>query len=74
MNAGAVATPLLLVAATALVDGPGKIPLAPLAGAVKVTAVPFCGLPDSVTVALSAVLKAELMVALCGVPAVTLTA
>ena len=37
VNVGAVATPLLLVEATAVVDGPGKVPLAPLAGAVKVT-------------------------------------
>ena len=69
MKAGAVATPLALVDAVAVAEPP-KVPLAPLAGAVKVTAAPLTGLPPaSFTVACSAVAKAVLMAALCGVPA-----
>jgi hypothetical protein len=74
VRVGAVATPLLFVETTAVADGPGNAPLAPLPGAVKVTGIAFCGVPDSVTVAFSAVAKAVLMVVLCGVPAVALIA
>ncbi len=66
---GAVATPLVLVDAVAVAEPP-KVPLAPLAGAVKVTVAPLTGLPPaSFTVACKAVAKAVLMAALCGVPA-----
>ena len=53
------------------VTDPGKVPLAPLAGAVNVTAT-FCNglLPLSVTLAFSAVANAVPVVTLCGVPAV----
>jgi hypothetical protein len=69
VNAVAVATPLLLVVAVAVAELP-NFPLAPLAGAVKVTTTPLTGLlPASLTVACSAVANAVLTVALCGVPA-----
>ena len=62
--------PLALVTAVAVADPP-KVALAPVEGAVKVTVTPLNGLlPASVTVACSAVVKAALTVALCGVPAV----
>lgn len=48
-----------------------KAPLAPLAGAVKVTVTPLTGLlNESFTVACSWVANAVLTAALCGVPAV----
>jgi hypothetical protein len=73
VNAGAVATPLLLVVAVA-VDEPLKAPLAPLLGAVNVTLTPLTGLfPESLTVAWSAVANAVLTTVLCGVPAVAVT-
>jgi hypothetical protein len=50
---------------------PAKVPLAPVAGAAKVTTTPLTGLPpESFTVAWSALAKAVLIVADCGVPAV----
>ena len=67
MKVGAVATPLPSVAT---VDDAENEPLAPLTGAVKVTDTPPTAILDSLTVALSAVLNAVLMAALCGVPAV----
>jgi hypothetical protein len=71
VNAGAVATPLLLVVAVALATPAAKLPLGPLAGAVNVTIAPLTGLLfASFTVACSAVANAVLTVALCGVPAV----
>ena len=70
MNAGAVAMPALVLT----VAEEAKVPLAPLAGAVNVTGIAFCKLPDSVTVALRSVAKIELIVALCGVPAVAVMA
>ena len=51
VNTGAVGTPLPFVTAFAVVTLPGKVPLGPLPGAVKVTVIPLIGLPDSVTVA-----------------------
>jgi len=66
-----VATPLLLVVAVAVVDPPLNVPLAALAGVVKVTVAPLTGLLLAFrTVAASAVAKLVLTVALCGVPAV----
>src|SRR5882672_9614861 len=71
VNVGAVATPLASVFTVADVTDPGKVPLAPLAGAANVTATPLTGLfRESLTVAWSCVAKAALMAALCGVPAV----
>ena len=71
MNVAAVATPLLLVVAAVVLTPPVKIPLAPLAGAVKVTVAPLTALLlASLTVAASAAPKFVLTVALCGVPAV----
>ena len=70
VNVGDVATPLLLVT-TVAVARPPNVPVAPEAGAVKVTVAPFTGLlPASFTVACIAVANAVLMVVLCGVPAV----
>jgi hypothetical protein len=64
----AVATPLALVLAVVVSD-PAKLPLAPDAGAEKVTVTPLTGLlPASFTVACRAVAKAVLMMVLCGVP------
>ena len=58
-----------------LVSFPGVLLLGPLAGAVKVTGTPLVGFPDSsVTVAFNNVPNAELIGALCGVPAVALIA
>jgi hypothetical protein len=59
--------------AVAVAD-PLKAALAPVGGAVKVTVTPLSGwLPASLTDACSAVAKAVLTVALCGVPAVAVT-
>src|ERR1700688_4091715 len=68
------ATPLAFV--TAVFTPPANVPLAPVcAGAVNVTVTPLTGwLPESFTVACSAVVNAVLIVALCGVPAVVVIA
>ena len=72
VNVAAVATPLAFV--VAVVTPPAKVPLAPLVGAAKVTVTPLSRLfAASRTVACSAVAKAVLMVALCGLPAVAVT-
>ena len=64
VKAGAVAMPAALVVAVAVGD-PLKLPLAPLAGAVKVTVTPAIGLlVPSVTFAASCVANAALMLAL----------
>ena len=58
VNAGAVATPDELVLADTVVSEPVKVPLGPVAGAVKVTVAPATGLLlASFTVAASAVVK-----------------
>jgi hypothetical protein len=70
VKVGAVATPLLFVTAVAVAE-PLKAPLAPVAGALKVTVTPLTGLlPASFTVACNAEPNAVLTVALCGVPPV----
>ena len=53
VKTGAPTTPeaLLTIGLLTLVPVSAKVPLAPLAGAVKVTDTPLIGLPDSVTVA-----------------------
>ena len=72
MKTREVATPLELV--TAVVTPPAKLPLAPEAGAAKVTVTPLTGLlPASFTVTCSAEPNAVLIGALCGVPAVAVT-
>jgi len=71
VNVGAVAIPLALVVAAAVVDPPVNVPLAPVDGAVKVTVAPLTGLLLAfLTVAARAVAKLAFTVALCGVPAV----
>lgn len=68
VNVGAVATPLLLVVACAVVPPPAKVPLAPLDGAVNVTTTPLNGSDLlSLTVACRDA-KAVLIATLCGVP------
>ena len=53
---------------------PANVPLAPLAGGVKVTTTPLTGLfPESVTVATRGAANAVLIVAFCGVPLVAAT-
>src|ERR1700687_4450330 len=65
----AVAIPCAFV--VAVFTPPANVPLAPLAGAAKVTVTLLTGLfRASFTVACSCVGNAVLMVALCGVPAV----
>jgi hypothetical protein len=73
VNVVAIATPEVLV--VVVYEEPlTNVPLAPVAGAVKVTLTPETGLPLlSCTVACSAVPNAVLIVALCGVPAVAVT-
>src|SRR5581483_10304694 len=69
VNVGATAMPLFPVVAFADITPPGKVPLAPLPGAVKVTDTPLTGFPPaSVTVARRAVVNAVPAVVLCGVP------
>ncbi len=73
VKAAAVATPSALV--VAVFTPPAKVPLAPLAGALKVTVTPDTGLPKaSFTVAARFVANAVLTVAVCGVPAVAVIA
>jgi hypothetical protein len=61
---------LLPVGTPAVVDPPGNVPLAPLAGAVNVTVTPLTGFPAlSVTVACSAAANAVPSAALCEFPA-----
>jgi len=72
VNAAEVATPLALV--VDVLTPPAKVPLAPLAGGVKVTTTPLTGLfPASVTVATRGAPNAVLIGALCGVPLVAVT-
>lgn len=71
-NVAEVATPLAFV--VAVFTPPANVPLAPLAGGVKVITTPPTGLfPESVTVATSGAAKAVLIATLCGVPLVAVT-
>jgi hypothetical protein len=72
VNTGEVATPLaLVVAVVVFVLLSAKVPLAPLAGAVKVTTTPLTGCdPLSRTVATRGAENADSTVAVCGVPLV----
>src|SRR5436853_74434 len=71
VKVGVLARPDVLVAAVTEVPSPAKVPLAPEFGAVNVTVTPGTGLLlASVTVAWNCVVKAVVMVVLCGVPAV----
>jgi hypothetical protein len=68
VNTGAVAIPLALEMAVAVVD-PAKVALAPVAGVVKVTVMPLSGLLfASLRVACKAALNTDCTGALCGVP------
>jgi hypothetical protein len=62
--------PLAFVVAVAVVLPPANVPLAPVTGAVKVTATPLVGDPPVVTVATRGAANAVLTIALCGVPLV----
>jgi hypothetical protein len=69
VNTAEIATPLAFV--VAVFTPPANVPLAPLAGAVKVTSIP--GMPlllASFTVACNVLAYAVLIVAFCGVPVV----
>ncbi len=69
VKTGEVATPEELVAAVVELPPPAKVPLGPLAGAVKVTVAPLTGLPfKSCTVALNGAANGAFNAALCGVP------
>ena len=69
MNAADVATPEEFV--VAVFTPPANVPEAPLLGTVNVTVAPLTALLfESFTVAISALVKAVLTVALCGVPPV----
>jgi hypothetical protein len=71
VNVGAAAFPLPSVFTVTDVTDPGKVPLAPFAGAVNVTATPDTGFPPlSVTVACRAVGNAVLIAVLWPEPAV----
>jgi hypothetical protein len=71
VNAGEVATPLELVVAVVVFVAPANVPLAPVAGAVNVTATPLTGDVPFITVTCRFLLNAVPTVALCGVvPAV----
>jgi hypothetical protein len=71
VNVEDVATPLPFVVAVVDAVPFANVPLAPLAGAVKVTVTPLTGLfRESFTVACRAVANAVLTVAFCGVPPV----
>src|SRR5579864_2019801 len=74
VNTAEVAIPLAFV--TAVLTPPANVPLASVcAGAVNVTVTPETGLlPESFTVACSAVVNAVPIAALCGVPAVAVIA
>jgi hypothetical protein len=65
VKAGAVATPFELVVVVIVVAPPGKVPLGPVLGAVKVTTVLAIGLPvPSRTVAAKLVPKVVEIIAL----------
>src|SRR5258708_15655674 len=69
VNVADVATPPEFV--VAVLTPPANVPLAPLAGAVKVTTTPLTGLfPASVAVATNGALNAVLIAALCPEPLV----
>ena len=70
VSVGPVATPLLLVTAVAAAKPP-NVPVAPVAGAVKVTVTPPTTLLlASLTIACKAVANTVLTLVLCGVPVV----
>src|ERR1700723_2754572 len=65
-----VATPLELVVSVSVFVPLAKVPLAPVAGAVKTTNAPATGVEPIVTVATSGAANAVLSAVLCGVPLV----
>jgi hypothetical protein len=71
VNAEEVATPsAFVVSVSVAVAFEAKVPLAPVAGAVKVTDAPLTGAPPSFTVATSGAANAVVTTPLCGVPLV----
>ena len=70
MKVDEVATPLELVVSVSVAVPFPKVPLAPLAGAVKVTAIPLAGVPLFVTVATSGAVNGVVTPELCGDPLV----
>jgi hypothetical protein len=64
VNVDEVATPLALVVSVSVLVPPVKVPLAPVAGAVKTTNAPLIGDPPMVTVATKGVANAVLSAAL----------
>src|SRR5271157_859810 len=75
VKVGAVAIPCAFVASGGdVAEPPAKVPLAPLAGAVKITFTPGTALPlASVTVAEREVANTVLIGVPCGVPPVAVT-
>jgi hypothetical protein len=63
-----VATPLALVISVSVLVPPLNVPLAPVAGAVKVTNAPLTGVPPMVTVATSGAAKGVFTAVLCVAP------
>jgi hypothetical protein len=76
VNTCEVATPLELVVSVSVAPGVevANVPLAPVAGAVKVTLTPLDGVPFSVTVAASGFANATPTAALCPPPLVAVIA
>ena len=72
VKTGAVTKPeaSLAIGLLAFVPVSAKVPLAPLAGAVKVTRTPLIGVPDSETVTFRLVGKAVSTIVCCPSPAV----
>jgi hypothetical protein len=71
VNVDEVATPFASVVSVSVFDEvDANVPLAPVAGAVKITKTPLTGDPPIVTVATSGAANAVLSTALCGVPLV----
>jgi hypothetical protein len=71
VNTDEVATPLaLVVSVSVFVEFEAKVPLAPEAGAVKITNAPLTGAPPINTVATMGAAKAVLTAALCELPLV----
>jgi hypothetical protein len=70
VNSVEVAAPLALVVSVSVAVPFANVPLAPVAGAVKVTVTPLVGVPFVVTVATNGAANAVLTVALCVAPPV----
>ena len=73
VNVVEVATPLAFVVSVSVLVPLANVPLAPVAGAVKVTAAPLTGFWPLTTVAARGAAKAVLIAALCEGPVVEVT-